>query len=188
MGELSDKEIIAAHVVQPEMHRGSIQLAEYDPSWPRSYAALARGIRDGLGDKVLRLEHVGSTSIPGLAAKPTIDLVLAVADPQDESAYMKPLEERGYTLKIRERHWYEHRLLNPPNIAGNLHVFGAGCVEIDKMVLFRDWLRSHAQDRVLYEKTKRELAKKTWKFVQNYADAKSVVVEGILSRAGWVRG
>jgi len=110
-------------------------------------------------------------------------MVMAVADSSDEAAYVKPLEAKGYTLRIREPDWYEHRLLKTPEIAGNLHVFSAGCPEIERMVLFRDWLRSHADDRSLYAATKRELAVRTWKYTQNYADAKSEVVEAILARA-----
>jgi GrpB-like predicted nucleotidyltransferase (UPF0157 family) len=129
------------------------------------------------------LEHVGSTSVPGLSAKPIIDMVLAVTDSADEASYVRPLEEKGYTLRIREPDWYEHRLLKSPEIAGNLHVFSAGCPEIERMVLFRDWLRTHDEDRLLYEATKRELAARTWRYVQNYADAKSEVVLTILGRA-----
>jgi len=136
-----------------------------------------------LGDAILLLEHVGSTSIPGLSAKPIIDMVLGVSDSSDESSYVKPLEEKGYTLRIHESHWYEHRLLKPPDIAGNLHVFSEGCEQIEQMLLFRDWLRNHANDRLLYEETKRKLAARTWKYTQNYADAKTEVVQAILGRA-----
>ena len=77
----------------------------------------------------------------------------------------------------------KHRLLNGPDTNTNLHVFSRGCPEIERMLLFRDWLRSHDADRALYERTKRELAKRTWKYVQNYADAKTSVVEEIIARA-----
>ncbi len=110
-------------------------------------------------------------------------MVLAVADSSDESSYVKPLEEKGYTLRIREPDWYEHRLLKPPEVEGNLHVFSDGCEEIEQMLLFRDWLRNNADDRLLYEETKRELAARTWKYTQNYADAKAEVVQEILARA-----
>lgn len=121
--------------------------------------------------------------MPDLSAKPIIDIVLAVADSSDEANYVKQLGVRGYTLKIREPAWYEHRLLNPPEMEGNLHVFSAGCEEIKQMVLFRDWLRNNDDDRLLYEATKRELAARTWKYTQNYADAKSEVIRQILGRA-----
>jgi GrpB-like predicted nucleotidyltransferase (UPF0157 family) len=136
-----------------------------------------------LGDRVLLLEHVGSTSVPGLAAKPRIDILLAVADSADEAQYVMALEDVGYILRIREPHWYQHRMFNGPDTPMNLHVFSFGCVEIDRMLRFRDWLRSHEADRVLYERTKRELAARRWKYTQQYADAKSAVVEEILLRA-----
>jgi GrpB-like predicted nucleotidyltransferase (UPF0157 family) len=136
-----------------------------------------------LGDRALLLEHVGSTSVPGLAAKPKIDLLLVVANTVDEPAYVPDLEAAGYVLHIREPDWYEHRLFKGLDTEINLHVFSLGCEEIDRMLLFRNWLRSHPADRELYERTKRELARQEWKYVQNYADAKSAVVQEILARA-----
>jgi GrpB-like predicted nucleotidyltransferase (UPF0157 family) len=180
---LTEEQIVAANAGGVQPLNGTIYLAPYDPAWPALFDRLARQIREALGDAALLIEHAGSTSVPGLSAKPIIDMVLAVADSSDEAAYVKPLEERGYTLRIREPDWYEHRLLKPPEIAGNLHVFSAGCEEIAQMLLFRDWLRSHADDRALYEATKRALAARTWKYTQNYADAKSAVVREILARA-----
>jgi GrpB-like predicted nucleotidyltransferase (UPF0157 family) len=140
-------------------------------------------IRAILGDRVLRLEHTGSTSVPGLAAKPVIDMTLVVPDSSDESSYVPLLEAAGYVLRIREPDWYEHRVLKGPDTNVNLHVFSAGSPEIDRMVGFRDWLRTHDDDRDLYERTKRELAAQEWKYVQNYADAKTAVVEEIIARA-----
>ena len=131
----------------------------------------------------LRTEHVGSTSVPSLAAKPIVDVLLVVADSADESAYVPPLESAGYRLHIREPHWHEHRLFKGPDTPVNLHVFSSGCPEIERMLLFRDWLRDHADDRELYEQTKRALAQREWKSGQDYADAKTPVVEEILTRA-----
>ena len=180
---MTEDQIIAATVGERQPLNSTIYLAPYDPAWPSLFTRLAKQIHEALGDAVLLLEHVGSTSVPGLSAKPIIDMVLAVADSSDESSYVKPLEEKGYTLRIREPDWYEHRLLKPPEVEGNLHVFSAGCEEIERMLLFRDWLRIHADDRLLYEETKRELAARTWKYTQNYADAKAEVVQEILARA-----
>ncbi len=147
------------------------------------FSVQADRIRDVLSEKVLLLEHVGSTSVPELSAKPIIDMVLAVSNSADEPSYVPPLEEQGFVLRIREPDWFEHRLLKAPDIDGNLHVFSVGCEEIDRMLAFRDWLRVHDDDRRLYEETKRELAARTWKHTQNYADAKSEVVQEILARA-----
>ena len=121
--------------------------------------------------------------MPGLAAKPRIDLLLIVADTADEAAYVPALAAAGYVLHIREPDWYEHRLFKGPDTDINLHVFSAGCEEIDRMLLFRDWLRAHPDDRQLYERTKRELARRDWTHLQNYADAKTGVVAAIMRRA-----
>src|SRR5215472_13063300 len=134
-------------------------------------------------ETVLPLEHVWSPAVPRLAAKPIIDMALEVADSADEPRYVPAMEAAGYVLRIREPDWYQHRLLKGPDIDINLHVFSQGCPEIDRLLIFRDWLRNNDADRDLYERSKRELAKRTWKYVQNYADAKTSVVEEILARA-----
>src|SRR6185437_16090252 len=148
---------------------GQIQLVDYDPAWPRLFEREAARVRATLGDRVLALEHVGSTSVPGLAAKPRIDMLLVVADSADEPAYVPALEAAGYVLRIREPDWYEHRMFNGPETDLNLHVLSQGCPEIGRMLLFRNWLRRHDDDRQLYERTKRELAQRDWKYTQNYA-------------------
>ncbi len=179
----TEDQIIAATVGAPQILNSTIDLTPYDPNWVLLFDRLAQQIRDVLSDHILLLEHVGSTSVPGLSAKPIIDMVLAVADSSDEEAYVKPLEAIGCTLRIREPDWYQHRLLSPSEIKGNLHVFSAECEEIQRMLMFRDWLRTHPDDRLLYEQTKRELAARTWKYVQNYADAKSAVIQEIMTQA-----
>ena len=162
---------------------GPIEIVESDPRWPRLFEREAARIKAALVDRLLGLEHVGSTAVPGLAAKPRIDMLLVVADSADEDAYVPALQSAGYSLRIRERNWYEHRVLNGPDTEVNLHVFSSGCPEIDRMLLFRDRLRSNAADRELYQQTKRELAQRSWRYVQSYADAKTAVVEEILARA-----
>jgi GrpB-like predicted nucleotidyltransferase (UPF0157 family) len=171
-------------VVQPLT--GPILLVEYDRAWPALFAREEARIRSILGERVVRLEHTGSTSVPGLAAKPIIDITMTVADVLDEAAWVPDLEAAGYRLAIREQEpdWYDHRVLKGPDTNVNLHVFSAGCRELERMVGFRDWLRTHDDDRELYEATKRNLAKRDWKFVQDYADAKGEVVEAIAARAG----
>jgi GrpB-like predicted nucleotidyltransferase (UPF0157 family) len=160
----------------------SILLREYDPRWPELFAREAERIRLVLGGRVMRLEHAGSTSVPDLVAKPVIDIVLAVADSADEAAYVPALEAAGYVVRIREPEWFEHRMLKGPDTDINLHVFSAGCPEIERMLQFRDRLRTDATDRELYARTKRELAQREWGCVQDYADAKSAVVTEIMSR------
>jgi GrpB-like predicted nucleotidyltransferase (UPF0157 family) len=179
----TDEYLRAVTVGERKPLNSTIYLAPYDPDWPRQFSLHANRIRDALPETVCLLEHVGSTSVPGLSAKPVIDMVLAVSNSADEPSYVPLLEARGFVLRIREPNWFEHRLLKAPDIAGNLHVFSVGCEEIDRMLTFRDWLRMHDDDRRLYEETKRDLAARTCKDTQNYADAKSEVVREILSRA-----
>jgi GrpB-like predicted nucleotidyltransferase (UPF0157 family) len=167
---------------------GPIVLAEYDPVWPVLFEREATRIRAVLGDRVLALEHAGSTSVPGLAAKPRIDIVLAVPDSSDEAAYVPQLEAASYALRIREPDCHEHRMLEGFDTAVNLHVFTVGCPEIDRMVGFRDWLRTHDDDRRRYEQAKRDLAARRWTYVQHYADAKTAVIEEIIARAEAGRG
>lgn len=179
----TEAEIAAYTIGELKAHNDSIYIAEYDPSWPAMFEREAERIRRALGDSIVLLEHVGSTSVPGLAAKPRIDILLVVQDSSEERSYGPKLEAAGYVLRIREPNWYEHRVFKGPDTDLNLHVFSAGCVAIDRMIAFRDWLRTHAEDRALYEQTKRDLASRQWKYIQNYADAKAEIVEQILARA-----
>ena len=179
----TEEEIVAARIGPPTVLNRPIHLAEPDPAWPGLFAREADRIRRALGERARLIEHVGSTSVPGLAAKPIIDIVLAVADSSDEAGYVPAMEAAGYVLRIREPDWCQHRLFKGPDTEVNLHVFTVGCEEIERMVLLRDHLRADTADRALYERTKRELAQRVWKYVQNYADAKTAVVETIVSRA-----
>ena len=158
-------------------------IEEYDARWAEVFEREAKRVRTVLGSRALRIEHVGSTSVAGLSAKPIIDMVLVVSDSAKEDKYVPALEAAGYLLRIRERDWNEHRMFKRPKAEINLHVFSSGCAEIERMVMFRDWLRENAADRDLYARTKRELAQKKWKYVQNYADAKSGVIQEIIGRA-----
>jgi GrpB-like predicted nucleotidyltransferase (UPF0157 family) len=181
---LTEEQIRAATVGELRPHAAPIELVEYDPRWPELFRREEARIRAALGDRVLRLEHTGSTSVPGLAAKPIIDMLLVVPNSADEPAYVLALEAAGYVLRIREPDWYEHRLFKGPDTNVNLHVLSEGCPEIERILLFRDWLRTNEADRELYARTKRELAQREWKYVQNYADAKTAVIEEIIARAG----
>jgi len=179
----SEETLRAVTIGELAVLAGPVLLADYDPGWTTAFEREATRIRGALGDQVRVLEHVGSTSVPGLAAKPIIDIVLAVPDSTDEDAYVPPMEAAGYVLRIREPEWFEHRLFKGSEPASNIHVFTVGTAEIDRMLAFRDWLRSHADDRLLYERTKRDLAAREWKYVQHYADAKTDVVADIMARA-----
>jgi GrpB-like predicted nucleotidyltransferase (UPF0157 family) len=179
----SEESLRAVTIGELKVLAGPVELAEYDVAWPILFQREAARIRSALGDRVRLLQHVGSTSVPDLAAKPIIDIVLAVPESADEISYVPTLEAVGYVLRIRETEWFEHRMLKGSDPDLNLHVFTEGASEILRMLAFRDWLRSHDDERLLYERTKRELAARKWKYVQHYADAKTEVVEGIIARA-----
>ena len=180
---MTDEQLRAATVGEPTRLTGPVELVDYDPAWPRLFAQEADRVQAALGDRVLLFEHVGSTSVPWLTAKPWIDMVLVVADSADEPAYVPALEAAGYVLRIREPDWYEHRMFRRLDPGVHLHVFSPDCSEVERLLLFRDRLRSNEPDRRLYERTKRELARREWAYVQNYADAKAAVVEEIIARA-----
>ncbi|MDE3720786.1 GrpB family protein [Nocardiopsis sp. N85] len=173
--------------VAPE-HRnlvnGRVHISDYDPKWPYLFERESGRVHGALGDRVLLFEHVGSTSVPGLPAKPCVDLLLVVADSADEPAYLPDLEAVGYTLVIREPDWYEHRVLKGPGINLNLHVFSEGCSEGERMRRFRDHLIANPAARDRYVAVKRELAERTWERIQDYSDAKSGIIREILIEAG----
>ena len=162
-----------------------VAVVDPDPAWPEQAARLLDTVRAALGDVVTSVEHVGSTSVPGLAAKPIIDLVLAVRDPGDEDAYVPALEDQGFVLTVREPWWHEHRMLRHHAPRTNLHVHPAGSVEPVRMVLFRDWLRTHPDDRELYASAKRAAAAAATaagEHVMQYNARKQAVVRDIYAR------
>ena len=164
-------------------HNQTIQLNPYDEKWPALFEREKERILKILKDKALMIEHIGSTSVPGLMAKPIIDILLVVEDAGKEEDYMDDLCRHGYILRVREADFENHHMFKGPDTDIHLHVFSKGSKEIEKYLLFRNYLRLHDDARELYENTKKELAKKTWKYVQNYADAKSEVVQKILGDA-----
>ena len=169
------------YLLPPTRVDGSIVLAAYDPAWATQFEAQATRIRTALGAVATDVEHVGSTSVPGLPAKPILDINLLVADSADEPTYVPALEALGYVLHIREPGWHEHRLLRLEDPAVNLHVFTTSSAEHARMITFRDRLRTDPAAFELYLTTKQRLAAQHWERVQDYADEKSAVVERILS-------
>lgn len=148
--------------------RTDIAIVDHDAAWTGQYEELAAAIRSLLGDRVLALQHIGSTSVPDLAAKPVIDIDLIVADPRRENDYRPALAEVGYDLVIREPGWHEHRAFRHQDPDGtqrnplsNLHVFGPHCPEFVRHRLFRDWLTATPDDRRLYEHAKRLAAEQS---------------------------
>ena len=160
-----------------------INIVAYDSSWPSKFEMHAGIIAAALGEVALRVEHIGSTSVPGLAAKPIVDILVVVEDSADESAYLPQLEAAGYELRVREPEWHEHRMFRTPAKDVHVHIYSAGCPEIQRNLIFRDRLRTNVDDRRRYENTKRELATKDWSDMNDYAAAKTDVIESIITAA-----
>jgi GrpB-like predicted nucleotidyltransferase (UPF0157 family) len=135
-----------------------IAVVEYDDRWPADFETVAGRIRAVLGDRVLEIQHVGSTSVPGLPAKPVIDVDLVVADPADEAAYIPDLEAAGFVHTVREPWWHEHRLVKGADPLAYVHVFGPDCPEVVRHRMFHDWLVEHEDERRRYADAKRTAA------------------------------
>jgi GrpB-like predicted nucleotidyltransferase (UPF0157 family)/GNAT superfamily N-acetyltransferase len=159
--------------------RREIVIADYDPAWPRRFEAERERIASALGGATRRIEHIGSTSVPGLAAKPIIDVLVTVQDADDETAFGPALERAGYELRVREP---GHRMFRTPARDVHLHVWNEHDPEVARHLAFRDRLRKSAADRIEYERLKRSLAKREWSDMNHYADAKGPLIEAILKR------
>jgi GrpB-like predicted nucleotidyltransferase (UPF0157 family) len=166
----------------PSSWRGPIVIDDYDPAWADRFAAARSALHEVLGDLIIDAEHVGSTSVPGLPAKPVIDIDLSIADTADESRYVPALEGLGYRLLLREPWWYGHRMLVDSAGGVHLHVWPQGAPEPVRHLLFRDWLRAHPEDRELYASTKRHLARETADSPGDYSLAKNDVIDDIYTR------
>ena len=158
----------------------TVELAEYDSEWPQRYAVERARIASTLGEIARRIDHIGSTAVPGLAAKPIVDIQVCVDDPDNEDVYRHALEAVGYELRVREP---GHRMFRTPEGDVQVHIWVAGGNDELRHLQFRDWLRSHPEDRDLYEQTKRGLADREWRDVNFYARAKGPTIEAILARA-----
>ncbi|MDQ1379631.1 MAG: hypothetical protein QOJ71_350 [Actinomycetota bacterium] len=160
-----------------------IVIVDYDTDWPVRFEAERARIVAALGPRALAVDHIGSTSVPGLAAKPIIDVCVTVVDSADETSYLGALVDAGYELRVREPEFHEHRMLRTPAHDVHVHVFTLGSDEITRYLAFRDRLRADDADRTMYAETKRTLAQRDWPSMQHYADAKTAVVEAVIARA-----
>jgi len=165
------------------VEKREITIVDYDPKWPTKFETQARIIANALGPSALRIEHIGSTSVPDLAAKPIIDILVVVQDSADESTYLPQLESAGYVLRVREPDWNEHRMLRTPEKDVHIHIYSTGCPEIQRNLTLRDRLRQNIDERRRYEQVKRELAKNDWSDMDAYARAKSEVIESVIAAA-----
>lgn len=161
----------------------TVGLVAHDDGWAAVFRAHRRRILEALlasGAPAPVVEHIGSTAVPGLAAKPIVDIAVGVADVTDEGTYLDPLLAAGYELRVREP---GHRLVRTPERDVHVHVYGRGAPEIDAYLLLRDHLRVDAADRALYEATKRRLMARRWDDMNAYSDAKTAVIAAIAERA-----
>jgi GrpB-like predicted nucleotidyltransferase (UPF0157 family) len=158
-----------------------IIIHDYDERWPKIFEKHAAIIRKALGGVALRIEHIGSTSVPCLAAKPIIDILVVAADPWDEASYLPALVDAGYELRVREPEFDEHRMVRTPERDIHVHIFPPQSNEIDRYLVFRNQLRLNPADRTRYEQVKRMLSEREWEDTNDYAEAKSEVVEAIIA-------
>lgn len=170
-------------VIIGEIEPQAVVVADYDRAWPERFRRERAKIRSALGEAALAVEHIGSTSVPGLAAKPIVDVLLVVEDSADEASYLPALEGAGYVLRVREPDFDEHRMFRTPEKDVHVHVFSPASKEIGRYLLLRERLREHEGDRKLYARTKRALAEREWPSMQHYSEAKTGVIEGIMARA-----
>jgi GrpB-like predicted nucleotidyltransferase (UPF0157 family)/GNAT superfamily N-acetyltransferase len=162
------------------VEKRALELHEYDPRWPELFEEHHRRIRDALPGADIGIEHIGSTSVPGLAAKPIIDVVVTVPDIEAEGKYLDALGGAGYLLRVREP---AHRLVRTPDRDVHVHIYERGAQAVADYLLFRDHLRADANDRALYESTKRALLAEDWTDMNAYSDAKTDVIAQITARA-----
>jgi GrpB-like predicted nucleotidyltransferase (UPF0157 family) len=166
-----------------EMHSSvRIDMCPPNPEWPHRYDELAATIRTAIGDKAVAIQHVGSTSVRGLWAKPIIDVDLTVTDSSDEERYVPDLTKVGFIHILREPDWEEHRLLVMDDPQCNLHVFSVGTIEPQRHLLFRNWLLTHPDDRDRYATLKRDLASREWETTMGYNNAKGKLIYEIYER------
>lgn len=172
----TEQPIDDAFLIGGPEHR-EILLVPYDSSWPAHYEAQRQRIKAALGATARRIEHIGSTAVPGLLAKPILDVLVVIGDVEDEAAYLAPLEAVGYVLRVREP---GHRMLRTVDLGVHVHLWSEGAPAIEWHLAFRDRLRVSGEDRDRYAATKRELAARDWPTMNHYADAKTDVIQQIL--------
>ncbi|MFJ4030249.1 GrpB family protein [Paenarthrobacter sp. NPDC089989] len=157
-----------------------LELKMYDDQWPAKYVDHERRIKAALGKQAIEVEHIGSTSVPGLAAKPVIDILVTVREITAEAEYLDALVAAGYELRVREP---GHRMVRTPSKDVHVHVLEDGDPAVDDYLLFRNRLRTDPGDRALYEETKRALLSRSWADMNAYAEAKTGVISAIKARA-----
>ncbi|OYO15460.1 hypothetical protein CGZ98_03375 [Enemella evansiae] len=172
--DVTDVELIGG------IEKRELFLVDHDPAWATGYAEHAARISKAIEKVAVDIQHIGSTAVPGLAAKPIIDILVTVPDITAEEDYLEPLIAAGYVLRVREP---GHRLVRTVEQDVHIHIFETDDLAAPEYLLLRDHLRADESDRQLYESTKRELLTRDWPDMNAYADAKTDVIEEIKARA-----
>ncbi|CAN5748166.1 GrpB family protein [soil metagenome] len=165
------------------VEKRDISVVEYDPSWPERFHAHEKVIRQALGETTLTIEHVGSTAVPGLAAKPIIDILLVVSDPSKEELYLPQLLNAGYELRVREPDYYDHRMVRTLDKDVHIHVYPPTAPDVERYYLVRDELRQNEELRNKYGALKQKLASEEWSDMNAYSAAKTEVIDEIIAAA-----
>jgi GrpB-like predicted nucleotidyltransferase (UPF0157 family) len=160
-------------------HR-TIKIVSYDQNWPKKFEKHKETIQKALGSTANRIDHIGSTSVPDLPAKPIIDIQVSIDNPENESTYVPKLEKHGYILRVRED---GHRMLRTPELDVHIHICQSGSDWEQRHLLLKDWLLRNEKDKIKYQKLKEKLSKQNWKTMNHYADAKGELIEEIMKRA-----
>jgi len=161
-------------------------IVDYDPEWPNVYAEERQQILDAVGDIVAAIEHVGSTSVPGLGAKPIIDIMVGVHSLADAEKCIEPLSLIGYEYRpeleafIPERRCFQR---GPADAHRHLHMVEIASDFWKRHLLFRDFLRAHPDVAAEYERLKRALAAQFGRDREGYTDAKTSFIEAVVARA-----
>jgi GrpB-like predicted nucleotidyltransferase (UPF0157 family) len=163
-----------------------VVLVPHDAAWPSRFAELREALMRELAGIAVRIEHVGSTAVAGLDAKPIVDIQVGVPDPDDEPRLTPRMRTLGYELRVREPG--EHLMYRNAGRDVHVHVWMAGSEHERRHLVFCDWLRRSPEDRALYAATKHALARHVWEDMNDYACAKDDVVAQITMRAeAWAR-
>ena len=178
--DLRERDAYLDQVLIGGREKHEIVIRDYDPSWPLRFELECGRVQRALGSNALRIEHIGSTAVPGLAAKPIIDVLVTVFDPDDDVAVLSPLQLAGYELRVREP---AHRMFRTPEKDVHVHVWADTDPEVARCLTFRDQLQRSSEDRAAYERLKRDLASRPWRDMNDYADAKSDLIAAILAKA-----
>lgn len=178
----SNEQIEAARVPDPDRRPTPVQVVAPDPHWAAAFHQIRDRIDAAIGRRALNIEHIGSTAVQGLWAKPLIDVDLTVADSADEDAWLPDLVRAGFVLRVREPEWEEHRMVRFEAPLSNVHVFSPGAREPRRHLMFRDWLRAHPEDRDRYSEVKRELAAVGFSEAMAYNNAKAGFVYDLYER------